>query len=65
MISEFYSDEDIVSQLRSFFDETEREEIDFWNALSTVTEDDEYFTVMVKSRKFRFLCVIGDVEEVE
>ena len=65
MISEFYSDEDIVSQLRSFFDETEREEIDFWNALSTVTEDDEYFTVMVKSGKFRFHCVIGDVEEVE
>ena len=64
MISEFYSDEDIVSQLRSFFDETEREEIDFWNALSTVTEDDEYFTVMVKSRKFRFHSVIGDVEEV-
>lgn len=64
MISEFYSDEDIVSQLRSFFDETEREEIDFWNALSTVSEDDEYFTVMVKSRKFRFHCVIGDVEEV-
>jgi hypothetical protein len=65
MISEFYSDEDIVSQLRSFFDETEREEIDFWNALSTVSEDDEYFTVMVKSRKFRFHSVIGDVEEVE
>ena len=64
MISEFYSDEDIVSQLRSFFDETEREEIDFWNALSTVTEDDEYFTVMVKSRRFRFHSVIGDVEEV-
>ena len=64
MISEFYSDEDIVSQLRSFFDETEREEIDFWNALSTVSEDDEYFTVMVKSRKFRFHSVIGDVEEV-
>ena len=64
MISEFYSDEDIVSQLRSFFDETEREEIDFWNALSTVSEDDEYFTVMVKSRRFRFHRVIGDVEEV-
>ena len=65
MISEFYSDEDIVSQLRSFFDETEREEIDFWKALSTVTEDDEYFTVMVKSRRFRFHSVIGDVEEGE
>ena len=64
MISEFYSDDDIVSQLRSFFDETEREEVDFWNALSTVSEDDEYFTVMVKSRKFRFHSVIGDVEEV-
>ena len=65
MISEFYSDEDIVSQLRSFFDETEREEIDFWNALSTVTEDAEYFTVMVKNHKFRFHGVIGVVEEVE
>ena len=65
MISEFYSDEDIVSQLRSFFDETEREEIDFWNALSTVESDGEFFTVMVKSRKFRFHSVIGDVEEVE
>ena len=64
MISEFYSDEDIVSQLRSFFDETEREEIDFWNALSTVTEDEEYFIMMVKSRKFRFHSVIGDVEEI-
>ena len=64
MISEFYSDEDIVSQLRSFFDETEREEIDFWNALSTVVSDGEFFTVMVKNRKFRFHCVIGDVEEI-
>ena len=65
MISEFYSDEDIVSQLRSFFDETEREAIDFWNALSTVESDGEFFTVMVKNRKFRFHGVIGDVEEVE
>ncbi len=65
MISEYYSDETIINGLTLFFDEEEREEIDFNNALSTIEEyDEDYFIVVVKSRSFLIHKILGGVDEL-
>ena len=61
-VSEFYSDDELISQLRMFFDE----DIDYKACLSQVTEvDDSTFEVKVKGRVFRFDKVLCGVEEVK
>ena len=65
MISEYYSDETIINGLTLFFDEEEREEIDFNNALSTIEEyDEDYFIVIVKNRSFLIHKILGGVDEL-
>ena len=65
MISEYYSDESIVNALSIFFDEEERDEIDFNNALSTLEEyDEDYFIVVVKNRSFLIHKILGGAEEL-
>ena len=66
MISEFVSADDVVSQLRSFFDPSEQWEIDFYSALSTLEDyDEDYLSVQVKDKSFLVHRVTGDVEEVD
>lgn len=66
MISEWFSDEELISQLRMFFDVDEAEHIDFQALLGQITEiDDRTREVKVKSRTFRFDMQFCDVEEVE
>lgn len=64
-LSEWYSDEEIISELAMFFD-NEEEDIDFQSLLGTVTEFDENtFEIKVKGRTFRFNKEICNMEEIE
>ena len=65
MISEFYSDEELLSQLRMFFNEEELEHIDFKALLGQL--NDEYsdtWTLQIKNRLFTIDKTTCDVEEV-
>ena len=63
-ISDWYSDDELISQLQMFFD-SEEEEVDFKGLLGTVTEvDDSTLELKVKGRTFRFGKEICSVTEV-
>lgn len=64
-LSLWFSDEDIVSQIRCFFDLEEQDSIDL-NVLSQATLiNDDLMEVKVKDRVFRFSLKEGGVYEVE
>ena len=66
MISEFFSDEELISQLRMFFNEDEQEHMDFKALLGQITEiDTNTLELKVKGRIFRIDKIFCDVEEVE
>ena len=66
MISEYYSDDELISQLREFFDVEERMNIDFKSFLGLITEYDEFtFEVKINGRVFHFDKELCSVEEVE
>lgn len=61
-LSEYFSDEDVICQLRSLVCD---EDFDYEQSLSTVEEyDDDYFSVVVKDRRFLIHRIIGAVEEL-
>ena len=63
-LTDNYSDEELISELRMFFDE-EDGDIDFAQVLSQVVMvDDETFEVRIRDRTFRFDKEFCDVEEV-
>lgn len=65
-VSDWFSDEELISQLRMFFTVDEAEHIDFQALLGQVTEvDDRTREVKVKGRVFHFDLQFCDVEEVE
>ena len=65
-LSSFFEDEDVVSQLRGFFDPEEQWEIDFFACLSLVEDfDEDYYSLKVKDKSFLVHRVTGDVLEVE
>ena len=64
-VSEWFSDEELISQLRMFFDVDEADQIDFKSLLGQVTVvDDDTRQIKVKGRTFVFSMVFCDVEEV-
>ena len=66
MISEYYSDDELLAQLRSFFDENERLNIDFKGLLGQVEEiDNNTLQVKINNRVFQFSKELCGVEEVE
>ena len=66
MISEFYSDDELLAELSSFFDENERKSIDFKTYLGQIEDvDDSTFQVRINGRIFQFDKELCGVEEVE
>ena len=67
MISEYFSDDEFISQLRMFFDDEEREKLDFPALLGQLikTDDETVFELKVKGRLFQLDTEYGTVEEVE
>jgi hypothetical protein len=65
MISEFYSDEELLSQLRMFFNEEELEHINFKALLGQLEETDtDTWTLTIKNRLFTIDKTTCYVEEV-
>ena len=65
MISEWFSDDEVISQLRMFFELEEMERIDFESSLSQVVDYDENnFYLKIKSKSFVIDKLTGIVEEV-
>lgn len=66
MISEYYSDDELLAQLRSFFDVEEQRSIDFKSYLGLIEEiNDTTLQVRIKDRIFQFDKELCGVEEVE
>ena len=66
MISEFFSDEELISQLRMFFTDEEQEQINFEVALGQLEDIDlDTWQLQLKGRKFRIDKILCEVEEVE
>ena len=66
MISDYYEDEELISQLRMFFDDDEQEQIDFKASLNLLTEfDEEKWELKIKNRVFLIDKELCEVEEVE
>ena len=65
MISEYFEEEELLSQLRMFFDEEEQENIDFKSFLGQLKEvDSETYEVKIKNRTFQIDKTTCDVEEI-
>ena len=65
MISEFYSDDELLSQLRMFFNEEELEHINFKALLGQLNDEDtDTWTLQIKNRLFTIDKTTCDVEEV-
>ena len=64
-VSEWFSDENLISELRMFFNEDERANIDFQSYLGQLTDVDEStWQVKIKDRLFNIDKVLCSVEEV-
>lgn len=64
-VSEWFSDDELISELRMFFTESERETIDFQSLLGQITMiDDDTGEIKVLKRTFRFDMELCDVTEV-
>lgn len=61
-ISEYYTNEELISQLRMFFDS--EEDIDFNSCLSQIIEIDENtFELKIKSKTFKINKILCNVTE--
>lgn len=66
MISEYFSDEELISQLCMFFTDSERLHIDFQGALGRINMiDGDTGEIKIKNRTFHFDLEFCDVTEVE
>ena len=66
MISDYYSDNELISQLRMFFSDEEQEQLDFQASLGQLKEVDvDTWELMLKGRLFRIDKSLCEVEEVE
>lgn len=64
-LSSYFSDSEVISQLRMFFELEEMETIDFESSLSQVVDYDENnFYLKIKSKSFVIDKLTGIVEEV-
>jgi len=66
MISEWFSDDEFISQFRMFFTDEEREKLDFQSLLGqlTSTDDDNILQLKIKNKTFRLDTENGTVEEI-
>ena len=65
-VSDWFSDDELISEIRCFFEEGDLDNIDFTAVLGQIQEvDSEKRQVMVKDKVFVFNIVSCDVEEVE
>ena len=65
MISDYYSDEELISQLKMFFTDEEQEQLDFQAALGQLEDIDiDTWQLQLKGRTFKIDKILCEVEEV-
>ena len=64
-VSEYFTDEELCSQLRMQYDLDEMWRIDFMSLLSQVVDIGECFELKIKDRLFQIDKITGGVTEVE
>ena len=65
-LSDYFTDDEVVSQLQMYFELEEMWNMDFNSCLSQVTDYDEnYFFLKIKDKNFIIEKITGIVEEVE
>ncbi len=63
-ISDFYTDEELISNLRPFFEDNEMWNINFQSLLKQIEEhNDIYFILRIKNRIFYIDKISGEVME--
>ena len=66
MISDYFTDEELISQLRMFFTDEEQEQLNFQAYLGQLEELDlDTWKLTIKGRLFRISKIFCEVEEVE
>ena len=64
MISDYYSDDELISQFRMFFDN--EEDIDYYSYLGQIEEvDDQTLQVQIKDKTLQIDKTLCNVTEVE
>ena len=63
-ISEYYTDEELISQLRLHFDPEEMFDFDFKTILNHITDNGEVLELRFRKRVFHIDKITADVEEV-
>ena len=65
VLSPYYNDNDVVCQMRGFFDVEEQWNVDFTGALVNAKDyDEDHFEVLAGNRKFLVHKLHGTVTEV-
>lgn len=64
-LSPYFTDNQVVNQLRSYFSLTEMWNIDFYNLLSQAEDKGSYYELKIKDKVFRIDKITGGVVEVK
>ena len=63
-VSDYFSDDDLICELRTYFDEKEMYTINFKSLLNSIEEyNDIYLTLKIKSKTFYINKINGEVTE--
>lgn len=65
-LSDYFTDDELISQLKMYFELEEMWNIDFNSCLSQVSEyNEDYFFLNIKNKNFIIEKITGIVQEVE
>ena len=64
-LSEYFTDEELISQLRLQFEWEEMWDIDFTTIFQSIEDMGDYFTLNLRNRVFHIDKITGIVVEVE
>lgn len=64
-LSPYFTDEELISQLRLQFDYDDMWDIDFTTIFQSIEEEDDFFTLNFRNRCFLIDKITGIVIEVE
>lgn len=65
VISSYFTEEELISQLRLQFDYESMWDIDFMTILKSIEDEGDYFSLNFRKRNFRIDKIKGIVKEVE
>ena len=63
-VSEYFSDDDLETQIRLQFEEDEMWDMDFKTIFSQITDNESFFELKLRNRIFHIDKITGSVSEV-